>query len=1205
MKHLLLLCLLLSSFSAFGQSYWEELKAPDGGAPTKITQTVNGWVYAEFYDRAVYCSQDNELHWQQIFWPSNDPDTGFAKITVGRAGTLFTERRLGDGTTPAYFFLDIFKSTDNGVTWQLLVDSLPIHGIAENSDGVLFAMKDSLPNPGTNSSVVRSYDGGATWEAVYTIPEYTFYNTGVVIDEYDRIIVSTWIGAYNVFFSTDDGQSWHKRRRADEFSSLFLVTATGASLSTDIHGYFLRQASDTAAMQEIILDSLPYNYVYGLMLFPDSTIYATASQYFYKSVDDGLTWERIGPHNGYLSFPMGSPLQNGTILAANGYLLGRSDDLGATFTFSTFQINRGLAYDFYTHNDQEWLAWTAGGGLWHTADGGQTWDLRKGGNKKNDNYFNEVLVSDTTGNVWFVMDESLFFTPDLGQTFLDITPPDSLAILEKGIGLNRQTHTLFARTRTGTARSTNNGTTWQTVADSFFLRKMEVHPSGVLFAILDSIYWYPATYASYPFLYRSNDDGQTWERVSVQYVRDFTFMPQGDIYAILDNDIRRSTNLGASWTNLNRSAQHLLSNAGGQLFAQTTSNISMSTDNGINWQTLPLPSVLDGAGGGGSSISYWTLDEESRMYISVWEYGGFGSFGHLFRTTNSTLSGTYLSGTVFKDADADCATNDPESPLSGWVVRADGGDTWYANTDSAGRYTMFLDTGAYFLTVKPTLNILWETCADSLPVQLPDLLDTTEQDVPVRAIADCPYMTVEVAAPWLERCFENYVYVQYCNRGTEPADSAWVDVMLDPYLIFTDTILNYEFLGNNTYRFQLGAVASGQCGNLQLSVYVDCDSTILGQTLCVMAHIFPDSVCIPLPDWSGAEIQVTARCEQDTTLRFEVKNTGTTPSQPLHYFVIEDDVVLMQGDETYLPDESRSFSMPANGHFRRFESEQEPGHPFSMEVAAWAEGCGGFDILGFPNWYFLNNGIPSQDVFCGEIVGAFDPNDKQGFPQGYGSERLVPPNTDIEYLVRFQNTGTAPAHNVVIRDTLSPSLDPSSLRMGTASHPFTWALDGQGFLTVTFSDINLPDSNSNEAASHGFFSFKISQKPDLPDGTDIHNTASIYFDFNGAIRTNETLHRIGRDFITVDVDKIPDPSAFNIRVSPNPVTETAMLTFEGLGAGEYQFRMANVAGKILREMTFDGNTLTLRREGLASGVYFFQIMGKAGKRVGSGKVLMR
>jgi uncharacterized repeat protein (TIGR01451 family) len=465
-------------------------------------------------------------------------------------------------------------------------------------------------------------------------------------------------------------------------------------------------------------------------------------------------------------------------------------------------------------------------------------------------------------------------------------------------------------------------------------------------------------------------------------------------------------------------------------------------------------------------------------------------------------------------------------------------------------------------------------------------------------------MTVEVAAPWLERCFDSYVWVTCCNEGTEGADSAWVDVTLDQALLFTDTTLNYEALGNNTFRFQLGAMPQGYCQNLMFRVYVDCDSTVLGQTACVMAHVYPDSLCIEPPGWSGAEIQVSARCEQDTALHFDVTNTGPVPTQGLHYFVIEDDVVLMEDNEIYQPGQTRSFSLPANGHFRRFESEQEPGHPFSMQVAAWTEGCGGFQGMGFPNWYFLNNGIPSQDVFCGELVGAFDPNDKQGFPVGYGSDRLVSPNTDIEYLVRFQNTGTAPAHNVVIRDTLSTYLDPAALRMGTASHPYTWSLDGQGVLTVTFANINLPDSTANEAASHGFFTFDIAQKPDLPDGMVIHNTASIYFDFNSPIHTNKTRHQIGRNFITV---AISDPKAplTNVRVFPNPVTETALLTFEGLPEGTYRFVLLDALGQTRLDAPLNRNMYTLQGAELANGVYFFQILDDNGRSVGAGKVLLQ
>ena len=54
----------------------------------------------------------------------------------------------------------------------------------------------------------------------------------------------------------------------------------------------------------------------------------------------------------------------------------------------------------------------------------------------------------------------------------------------------------------------------------------------------------------------------------------------------------------------------------------------------------------------------------------------------------------------------------------------------------------------------------------------------------------------------------------------------------------------------------------------------------------------------------------------------------------------------------------------------------------------------------------------------------------------------------------------------------------------------------------------MPDSNSNEAASHGFIKFRINQQPGNAAGTQIKNSASIYFDYNAPVATNEVLNTI-------------------------------------------------------------------------------------------------
>ena len=81
-------------------------------------------------------------------------------------------------------------------------------------------------------------------------------------------------------------------------------------------------------------------------------------------------------------------------------------------------------------------------------------------------------------------------------------------------------------------------------------------------------------------------------------------------------------------------------------------------------------------------------------------------------------------------------------------------------------------------------------------------------------------------------------------------------------------------------------------------------------------------------------------------------------------------------------------------------------------------------------------------------------------------------------------------------------------------------MSDEGVINFVFPEIMLPDSNSNEPASHGFVKFKIDQNPDNPPGSIIENKAAIYFDFNEPIITNYTIHTIGTPFAQLDMANI-------------------------------------------------------------------------------------
>lgn len=158
----------------------------------------------------------------------------------------------------------------------------------------------------------------------------------------------------------------------------------------------------------------------------------------------------------------------------------------------------------------------------------------------------------------------------------------------------------------------------------------------------------------------------------------------------------------------------------------------------------------------------------------------------------------------------------------------------------------------------------------------------------------------------------------------------------------------------------------------------------------------------------------------------------------------------------------------------------------------------------------------NTDTVRQAVTSSYDPNDKAETHAGIISPQQVSKGEPLTYLVRFQNVGNDTAFTVAIRDTLDANLDWNSLEMLSASHTYNLQIKDGNKLTWKFENILLPDSNINEPGSHGYISFRIKPLKTLVTGDVIHNSASIYFDFNLPVRTNiETT--------TVKLPRPPDP----------------------------------------------------------------------------------
>lgn len=590
------------------------------------------------------------------------------------------------------------------------------------------------------------------------------------------------------------------------------------------------------------------------------------------------------------------------------------------------------------------------------------------------------------------------------------------------------------------------------------------------------------------------------------------------------------------------------------------------------------------------------------------------SYFYLAKTTaDGTLYSDYIEGNVFHDLNLNCQKDANEPGFRDWIVKIESTDfTRYASADGDGNYSVLVDTGLY--TVSLILpNDYWQACLPSVTVPMFSFFDTATVNLGVTAAEPCPQNLVEVKTPILRRCAENTYTIRYCNAGTIPSLDTRIEVKLDSFLLFTGSSIPVQPGPDNLFVFNIGYLKNGDCGSFTFTAWLNCDSTITGQAHCVRAHIFPDTFCNPSPTWNGSVLQANGRC-QSGVAQLSVRNTGSNPSpNTLEYIVIEDEImrigptpipVLPGGKDTIL------FSAQAEGKTYRIIAEQTPGYPGISYPTAAVEGCKTDTTTSLSTGYFIMFPEDDADAFVSsDCQESYEPDYnptflKRGHPKGYDQAHYISPTTDLDFLIRFVNASTDTVRQVVVRDTLSAWLDPTTVKPGTASHPYDFRLYGDGIVEFTIPNLFLlPGSGASDAASGGYVQFRVSQRPNLPCGTEIFNRAATYFDFNAPVLTNETFHTVCKydSALVVKIHEIFIPSA-RVRVYPNPFDDSATFEVSGVeGARQYALEVYDIQGKSIVRQFFNQPTFRLFRHQIHGGLFFYRLSAD-GKPVASGKI---
>lgn len=217
------------------------------------------------------------------------------------------------------------------------------------------------------------------------------------------------------------------------------------------------------------------------------------------------------------------------------------------------------------------------------------------------------------------------------------------------------------------------------------------------------------------------------------------------------------------------------------------------------------------------------------------------------------------------------------------------------------------------------------------------------------------------------------------------------------------------------------------------------------------------------------------------------------------------------------------------------------------------------------------------------VVNSFDPNDKTCLE----GETIEPSQVGnyVHYIIRFENTGTASAVNVVVKDVIDTAkFDITTLvPLGGSDNYYTRILD-DNVVEFIHEDINL---DFNDATNDGYVLFKIKTLSTLVSGDTFDNQAQIYFDFNAPIITNN------ESVLVQSTASIAETTDASIRLFPNPAGSS--LNLRAISSIN-KLNILDASGRVISTAVFAGNSNEHQVDisNLSSGIYFATIQSNTG-----------
>ncbi len=222
---------------------------------------------------------------------------------------------------------------------------------------------------------------------------------------------------------------------------------------------------------------------------------------------------------------------------------------------------------------------------------------------------------------------------------------------------------------------------------------------------------------------------------------------------------------------------------------------------------------------------------------------------------------------------------------------------------------------------------------------------------------------------------------------------------------------------------------------------------------------------------------------------------------------------------------------------------------------------------------------PSDNTFQYNqtVVGSYDPNDITCIEGNVVSPAEI--GNYLHYVINFENTGTADAQNIVVRDVIDTTqFDVNSLQVLNSSDPVQAKLTGN-IAEFIFQNINL------HSGGHGNILIKVKSKNTLVQGSTVSKKAKIYFDYNSPIDTNmenTTFQQLSNPDFDVDASILvyPNPTKGNVTISCNNSINSVQLY--------------DVQGRLLQTNLVNESKTTIDISNQSSGIYFIKVLSDKG-----------